>query len=233
MHQFGGTISGLNAGSSTIVPTNAINIQATVTGAVLSGNTITVYDNGTTVATLALAEAPVAGTSRNSGRRHARGHYDVFLDQYSADDHLDYDIGRRHYRRHGRPDAGKVVTITLNASQAVTVTGSPTLALNDSGTASYTGGSGTNSLTFTYTVAAGQNTSDLTVIGVNGTITGPGGDALARRQFAIQPGGTLQIDTTAPSLTAGELVVRTDQADDGRDLRHGCGRQRDGRGGGV
>ena len=31
--------------------------------------------------------------------------------------------------------------------------GTPTLTLNDGGTATYTGGSGTNALTFSYTVA--------------------------------------------------------------------------------
>ena len=42
----------------------------------------------------------------------------------------------------------------------MTVTGgTPTLTLNDGGTATYTGGSGTNALTFSYTVGAGQNTS--------------------------------------------------------------------------
>ena len=35
----------------------------------------------------------------------------------------------------------------------------PTLTLNDGGTATYTGGSGTSALTFSYTVAAGQNTA--------------------------------------------------------------------------
>ena len=39
-------------------------------------------------------------------------------------------------------------------SEAVTVTGTPTLTLNDGGTATYTGGSGTNALTFSYTVGA-------------------------------------------------------------------------------
>ena len=37
-------------------------------------------------------------------------------------------------------------------NEAVTVTGTPTLTLNDGGTATYTGGSGTNALTFSYTV---------------------------------------------------------------------------------
>ena len=61
-----------------------------------------------------------------------------------------------------------MVTLTLNLSEAVTVAGgTPTLTLNDGGTATYTGGSGTNALTFSYTVAAGQNTADLAVTAVN------------------------------------------------------------------
>ena len=60
----------------------------------------------------------------------------------------------------GDLDAGQTVTMTLKLSEAVTVAGgTPTLTLNDGGIATYTGGSGTNALTFSYTVAAGQNTS--------------------------------------------------------------------------
>jgi hypothetical protein len=47
--------------------------------------------------------------------------------------------------RSGRTDAG----------------GTPTLILNDGGTANYEGGSGSNALTFSYTVGVGQNTADL------------------------------------------------------------------------
>jgi hypothetical protein len=49
--------------------------------------------------------------------------------------------------------------VTVNFSAAVTVNtagGTPTLSLNDGGTATYTGGSGTGALTFSYTVAIGQ-----------------------------------------------------------------------------
>ena len=61
-----------------------------------------------------------------------------------------------------------MVTLTVNLSEAVTVAGgTPTLTLNDGGTATYTGGSGTSALTFSYTVAAGQNTADLAVTAVN------------------------------------------------------------------
>ena len=37
--------------------------------------------------------------------------------------------------------------------------GTPTLTLNDGGTATYTGGSRHQCLTFSYTVGAGQNTA--------------------------------------------------------------------------
>src|SRR5262249_13016428 len=55
----------------------------------------------------------------------------------------------------GTLGVGSVVTLTVGFSEAVLVAGgTPTLALNDGGTATYTGGSGTNTLTFSYTVAA-------------------------------------------------------------------------------
>ena len=59
---------------------------------------------------------------------------------------------------------GATLVLTVSLSQAVAVSGgTPTLVLNDGGVATYTGGSGSNALTFSYTVAAGQNTADLTV----------------------------------------------------------------------
>src|SRR5262245_36629748 len=62
----------------------------------------------------------------------------------------------------GDLNAGHVVTLTVTMSEVVTVAGGvPTLSLNNGGTASYTGGSGSNALTFSYTVGAGEDTSDL------------------------------------------------------------------------
>ena len=58
---------------------------------------------------------------------------------------------------------GKTVTLAVNFSEAVTVTGAPILTLNDGGTAPLTGGSGTSALTFTYVVSAGENIADLAV----------------------------------------------------------------------
>ena len=99
-----------------------------------------------------------------------------------------------------------MVTLTLNMSEAVTVTGgSPTLTLSDGGTATYTGGSGsTTSLSFSYTVAAGQNTPDLTVTSVNAngaTITDSAGNN-ATFSGTLTPAGMLQIDTTPPAAPA-------------------------------
>ncbi len=61
---------------------------------------------------------------------------------------------------------GGVVHISLTFSEAVRVTGTPTLASSDGGTATYISGSGTSTLTFNHTVAAGQNTNHLSVTGV-------------------------------------------------------------------
>ena len=121
--------------------------------------------------------------------------------------------------------AGSVMTLTLGLSSAVTVAGgTPTLKLNDGGVATYTGGSGSNALTFSYTVAAGQNTSDLTVTAVNlnsATVKDGAGNAANLTGAVTNPSGTLQIDTTAPvisaisetppsgALNAGKIVVYT------------------------
>ena len=63
--------------------------------------------------------------------------------------------------------AGHLVTITVTTSALATVTGVPTLQLNDNEVAGYTGGSGTNTLTFTYAVQPGDNVADLQVTGLN------------------------------------------------------------------
>jgi hypothetical protein len=97
-------------------------------------------------------------------------------------------------------DAARVVTITVGFSGPVAVTGTPELQLNDSEVAAYTGGTGTSSLTFSYTVQPGDNIADLQVQGLllnNGTIKdGVGSNALVANAVADLH---LQIDTAAPS----------------------------------
>jgi hypothetical protein len=116
----------------------------------------------------------------------------------------------------GALNAGKVVTLTVNFSTAVvvgTIGGSPTLALNDGGSASYAGGSGSNALVFSYTVAAGQNTADLIVssLNLNGATIRDGAGAAADISAAANynPAGTLRIDTAAPSAPTGLALDST------------------------
>ena len=91
-------------------------------------------------------------------------------------------------------------------SEAVTVSGgTPTLTLNDGGTATYDAAHSTaTSLVFDYTVAAGQNAASLAVTGVslNGaTVADAAGNAAALAGADVTFSG-LKIDTTAPTVTA-------------------------------
>ena len=101
----------------------------------------------------------------------------------------------------GDYNAGKVLTLTLHMSEAVNVTGTPTLTLNDGGTASYVSGSGSSALVFSYTVAAGQNTAALQVSGVTGTITDLAGNALSTTGLPETFTGVI-VDTTTPAISA-------------------------------
>ncbi|MBN8580870.1 MAG: lamin tail domain-containing protein [Anaerolineae bacterium] len=114
--------------------------------------------------------------------------------------------------------SGAVIDIQLTFSNVVTVTGSPTLTIETGTTdrtAVYASGSGTNVLTFTYTITAGDNTTDLDYASVNalalsgGTIIGASGDAVL---LLPKPGNTgslsinedISIDNTSatPSLAS-------------------------------
>ena len=83
--------------------------------------------------------------------------------------------------------------------------GVPTLTLNNGGTATYSGGSGSTALTFSYTVVAGQNTPDLTVTAINlnaATVKDGAGNAANLTGVVTNPAGTLQIDTTIPTVSS-------------------------------
>ncbi|HVA31253.1 MAG TPA: FN3 associated domain-containing protein, partial [Gaiellaceae bacterium] len=114
----------------------------------------------------------------------------------------------------GSYNAGTVIPITVNFSENVTVTGTPTLALDTAPAenATYASGSGTSALVFDYTVTAGDTTAALDyaatsslslsggaiqdVAANNATLTLPavgGGSSLS-------PAKTITIDTTAPTV---------------------------------
>ena len=110
--------------------------------------------------------------------------------------------------------AGASISIQVTFSSVVTVTGTPTLSLNSGGTASYVSGSGTSTLTFSYTVAAGQNSADLDYTSVNalslngGTITDSSSNAVVLTLPAPGTTGSLGfnknivIDTVAPTVVS-------------------------------
>ena len=80
--------------------------------------------------------------------------------------------------RNGIYGPGAVIAIRLAFSEPVTVTGTPQLTLETGATdalANCTGGSGTATLTFTYTVLAGQASADLDYAGTAALAT-PGGN---------------------------------------------------------
>lgn len=95
------------------------------------------------------------------------------------------------------------VHLDLNFSGPVQVSGTPTLTLNDGGTANYVSGSGTNNLLFNYAIAPGQNTSDLTIKTFNlSGVKDQAGNAVNLAGAPTNPAGTLKIDTAAPTLTS-------------------------------
>ena len=104
----------------------------------------------------------------------------------------------------GDLNAGKTVTLTLNLSEAVTVAGgTPTLTLNDGGTATYTRRLRHQcASTFSYTVGAGQNTSDLrpppSISTRRPSPTAPAMPPTCRSPV-LNPERHLQIDTTTPT----------------------------------
>jgi parallel beta-helix repeat protein len=106
----------------------------------------------------------------------------------------------------GALSVGKTVALTLAFNENVTVTGGkPTLTLNDGGTATYASGSGTNALTFTYTVAAGQNAASLAATAVNlptgVTIKDSAGSAASLSLSGLTQSGP-RIDTAASAAPA-------------------------------
>jgi hypothetical protein len=107
-------------------------------------------------------------------------------------------------------NAGKSITFTLDASEVVNANGAA-LTLSNGASALYTSGTGTQALTFTYTVAAGDtNTADLKVTGYTGTLADTAGNALVAAGVTEDTG--VAINTTAPTVTISSTGGATNQA---------------------
>ncbi|SIO34856.1 Polysaccharide lyase [Bradyrhizobium erythrophlei] len=106
----------------------------------------------------------------------------------------------------GTEHVGDTITLALGFNEAVTVSGTPTLSLNDGGTASYVSGSGTGTLTFRTTVASTDtNTSALAITGVhlaNGASIRDASGAAANLAGAVKTFSGLQVATSSTSPSA-------------------------------
>lgn len=135
----------------------------------------------------------------------------------------------------GAYGAGQTITITVDFSTAVNVNttgGTPTLALNGGGIASYIGGSGTGTLTFSYVVGAGENSADLdysssTALALNGASITEAGGAQQNASITLATPGTagslgaskdIVIDTTAPTNTVANASFSSDTGTSGSDF---------------
>ena len=134
----------------------------------------------------------------------------------------------------GSYTVGQTLALTVTFSAAVTVTGTPQLLLATGGnghTANYISGSGTTTLSFNYTVQAGDTSSDLdafstTALSLNGgTILATAGGTAAT--LALPTPGTagslganksIVLDTTAPAApTAPAMDVTSDKGSSSSD----------------
>jgi hypothetical protein len=122
----------------------------------------------------------------------------------------------------GAYTTGSTIHVTVSFSEAVTVTGTPQLTLNTTPTrtANYVSGSGTSTLTFDYTVQAGDTSSDLdyastSALALNGgtmkdaaaniaalTLPSPGAAG------SLSANTSIVIDTTNP-VVSGAAIANT------------------------
>jgi hypothetical protein len=117
----------------------------------------------------------------------------------------------------GTYGTGNVINVTVNFDLPVSVTGTPQIALNTvpGGVATYVSGSGTNALTFQYTVVSGQYSAHLDYTSstalTGGSITNKSVTAAAANLTLPAPGsaGSLGANTNIQIVTTLEVVQFT------------------------
>jgi hypothetical protein len=129
--------------------------------------------------------------------------------------------------------AGNTISIQVSFSGAVTVVGTPQLTIDTGSTdrsVSYSSGSGTNALTFSYTVQAGDTSSDLDYVATSalvlnsGTIKDAAGNdvvltlASPAAANSLAANKAIVIDTTAPTQTISSIDISTDSGSSATDF---------------
>jgi hypothetical protein len=118
----------------------------------------------------------------------------------------------------GSYGAGASVSLALTFNRALIVSGAPTLALNSGGTAKYSSGSGTQSLVFTYTVAAGDTSPRLDAASTS-ALSLTGGSIIDIYATPVNPGlpvspgvgslavsSNIAIDAIAPTVVSYQVL---------------------------
>ena len=191
-------------------------------------------DGGLTYGTVLLASTPNNGSATittpnittTTARIRVEAIGNIFFDISNANFRITPAVaptvvGLTSTTTNGAYGIGVSIPIQISFSAPVTVTGSPVLALNSGGSAVYSSGSGTATLTFLYTIASGQSSTDLdasttSALTLNGgTITGAG--TTAASLTLPTPGATgslgatknLVVDGIAPTVVAYRLLFGT------------------------
>ncbi len=138
-------------------------------------------------------------------------------------------LGLNSTNANGTYTVGDIITLTVTFSEVVDVTGSPLLQLETGTTdrfATFTGGSGTDTLTFSYTVELGDSSPDLdalsasaltlnggTIQDVDGnhailTLAAPGSPAslAAKKNLVIDTSNAVLLPTISLSLTPSSVL---------------------------
>lgn len=134
----------------------------------------------------------------------------------------------------GSYKAGVAVMLVVDFDGAVNVDtagGSPTLSLSSGGTATYLGGGGTSSLTFSYVVGAGETSADLdyvstSALALNGAaITDAATHTVAGLALptpgaagSLGANANIVIDTIAPTITGAGVLFSADTGSSATDL---------------
>ncbi|SDM82397.1 hypothetical protein SAMN05421820_105136, partial [Pedobacter steynii] len=167
----------------------------------LSLNGGTIKDAGSVDATLTL---PAPGATNSLGNNKA----------IVIDGNVPFLTSVNSSTANGSYKAGDIIVINITFNEAITVTGTPQLALNSGSSASYTSGSGTSTLSFNYTVQATDASADLDYTGTNalslsgGTLKDAAGNNATLTLFLPGSAGSLGfnknivIDNTSPAVSS-------------------------------
>ena len=103
-----------------------------------------------------------------------------------------------------------IINITVNFNETVTVTGTPSLTLSNSATATYISGDNSTSILFRYTIQQNDtNSSSLSVSGLSGTIKDLSDNLCTSISGTL---GSVVVDTIAPVLSNASSIGTTNDA---------------------